>query len=156
MNRTTKVALLLSMLLALNYPVGLHDLCLDLILQLRHTSNRLTKALVRLILTFGVRLCGKKKGLSTITKFKCQTDWIETRPDVFVSKVQAYLSLWFGSLRPINKSVQKTPRDDKMSWKHLFSFHKGERLPLRSAAPELSWLAVHVAVHVCEILKSLS
>ena len=29
MNHTTKAALLLSMLLALNYPVGLHDLCLD-------------------------------------------------------------------------------------------------------------------------------
>ena len=28
-NHTTKAALLLSMLLALNYPVGLHDLCLD-------------------------------------------------------------------------------------------------------------------------------
>ena len=63
MNRTAKVALLLSMLLALNYPVGLHDLCLDLILQLRHTSSRLTKALVRLILAFSVRLCGKKKGV---------------------------------------------------------------------------------------------
>ena len=34
-----------------------------LILQLRHTSNRVTKALVRLILAFGVRLCGKKKGV---------------------------------------------------------------------------------------------
>ena len=28
-NHTTKAALLLSMLLALNYPVGLHDLCPD-------------------------------------------------------------------------------------------------------------------------------
>ena len=28
-NHTTKAALLLSMLLALNYPMGLHDLCLD-------------------------------------------------------------------------------------------------------------------------------
>ena len=55
------------MLLALNYPVGLHDLCYNviivMILQLRHTSNRVTKALVRLILAFGVRLCGKKKGV---------------------------------------------------------------------------------------------
>ena len=78
-----------------------------LILQLRHTSNRLTQALVRLILAFCVRLCGKKKRcisghfvisrcfqnklflnfLSTITKFKWQTVWIEIRPDVFVSKV---------------------------------------------------------------------
>ena len=32
-----------------------------LILQLHHTSNQLTKALVQLILSFGVRLCGKKK-----------------------------------------------------------------------------------------------
>ena len=32
-----------------------------LILQLRHTSNRLTKALVRLIFAVGCRLCGKKK-----------------------------------------------------------------------------------------------
>ena len=35
MNRTTNAALLLSMLPALNYPVRLHDLCFDLILQLR-------------------------------------------------------------------------------------------------------------------------
>ena len=108
---TTKTARLLSMLPALNYPVGLHDLCL--ILQLPHNSYRVTKALVRLILAFGVCLCGKKKcvfqdilssrgvlkmkyfwnNLSTITKFKCQTVWIETRYDVFVSKVQACLSL---------------------------------------------------------------
>ena len=73
-----------------------------LILQLRHTSNRVTKALMRLILAFGVRVCGKKKvvfsghfvisrwfqnevflnKISTITKFKCQTVWIEIRPDV--------------------------------------------------------------------------
>ena len=32
-----------------------------LILQLHHTSNQLTKALVQLILAFFVRLCGKKK-----------------------------------------------------------------------------------------------
>ena len=85
-----------------------------LILQLRHTSNRVTEALVRLILAFGVRLCGKKKKvyfqdilssrgdfkmnwfynkISTITKSKCQTVWIEIRPDVFVSKVQACLTL---------------------------------------------------------------
>ena len=34
-----------------------------LILQLHHTSNQLTKALVQLILAFGIRLCGKKKGV---------------------------------------------------------------------------------------------
>ena len=34
-----------------------------LILPLRHTSNRVTEALVRLTLAFGVRLCGEKKGV---------------------------------------------------------------------------------------------
>ena len=34
-----------------------------LILQLHHTSNQLTKALVQLILAFGDRLCGKKKSV---------------------------------------------------------------------------------------------
>ena len=43
--------------------MGLLDLCLDLIVHLRYTSNRVTKALVRLILAFGVRLCGMKKGV---------------------------------------------------------------------------------------------
>ena len=49
------------MLQALNYQVWLYYLCLDLILQLRYTSNRVTKSLVQLILVFGVRLRGKEK-----------------------------------------------------------------------------------------------
>ena len=65
-NHTTKVSLLLSMPPALNYPLGLYDLCLDLILQLYYTSNRVTKALVRLILAFSVRLCVQKKFFRTV------------------------------------------------------------------------------------------
>ena len=34
-----------------------------------------------------------------------------------------------------------------MSWKNVFfSYHKGERQRLRSAAPELSWLGYNAAV----------
>ena len=37
------------------------------------------------------------------------------------------------------QTILKTPREKK---KHIFSYHKGERQRLRSAAPELSWLGL--------------
>ena len=64
-NHTTNTALLLYMLPALNYPVGLHDLCLDS----TAASYRVSKALVQLILAFGVRLCGKKKSIFSLEVF---------------------------------------------------------------------------------------
>ena len=111
-NHTTKAALLSSMLLTFNYPVGLHDLCLDSTAAPYFKPSHESPGAADLNLWCSPLWLEKKvyfqdilssrgvfkmncfyNKISTITKFKCQTVWIEIRPDVFVSKVQACLTL---------------------------------------------------------------